>query len=319
MTNRLILTLSLTLMLQACITWPHRDKLIFTEAKPAAGFNYPYFLFVPAGVSDESEMVLVVEPNNTGAADDDFEKHVEKARRTASRDFYTGNYVARKLNYPLLVPVFPRPLSEWKIYTHAYDRDVALQKNNPLERIDLQLLAMIGDARVRLGEMGCRINEKVFMTGFSASGSFTNRFTAIHPEKIMAAAAGGTNGLLILPVDSLKGKPVPFPLGTFDFMELFGRHFDPALFEQTPQYYYIGELDDNDAVSYEDGYDQPERLLVRELLGEEMKPERWNECIRIYREKKVDVQFRTYKGTGHEVTDEIRTDILDFFRQQAER
>ncbi len=316
MINRFISVVSLVVLMQACISGSYKDKLILVEAIPSAGFNYPYFLFVPHGISDEDEMVLIVEPNNSGFADDDFEKHKEKAGRIASRDFYTGNYTARKLKYPLLVPVFPRPLNEWKIYTHAFDRDVALQKNNSLERIDLQLLAMIGDAARRLGEMGFKIDEKIFMTGFSASGSFVNRFTAIHPEKIMAAAAGGTNGLLILPVDSLKGKSLPFPLGTVDFISLFGRQFDLSLFSRTPQYYYIGELDDNDAVSFEDGYDQSERQLVLELLGEKMQPARWNECINIYREKNVKAQFRTYSETGHEFTDEVRTDILNFFMEQ---
>lgn len=318
MTNRFLLLVFMTVMLQSCITASRKDKLVFAEAVPSAGFNYPYYLFIPSGISVEQESVLIVEPNNSGFADDDFEKHKEKAGRIASRDFYTGNHVARELKYPLLVPVFPRPSSEWKIYTHAFDRDVALQKGNPLERIDLQLLAMIDDASRRLLEKGIRINEKIFMTGFSASGSFVNRFTAVHPERVMAAAAGGTNGVLILPVDSLKGKLFLFPLGTFDFKELFGKQFDSLMFYHTPQYYYIGELDANDAVPYEDAYDQTERQLVQELLGEEMQPTRWNECIKIYRAKNVKAQFKTYAGTGHEVTNEIKTDLVGFFKGQID-
>ncbi len=317
--KRLTLIVPLSLMLQACTSGSHKEQLIFVNADPDEAFNYPYYLFIPDEIPDGDETVLIVEPNNTGIADDDYEKHKDKARRIASRDFYPGNFVARKLNYPLLVPVFPRKSSEWKIYTHAFDRDVALQKDNPLERIDLQLLAMIRDATVRLGKLGVKINEKVIMTGFSASGSFVNRFTAIHPERIMAVAAGGTNGLLILPIDSMKGKPIPFPLGIGDVFDLFGQHFDSCAFNRTPQYYYIGELDTNDAVPYEDGYDQSERQLVWELLGEEMQPTRWNECIKIYREKKVNAQFRTYKGVGHEITDEIRADLVNFFKQQTER
>lgn len=293
-----------------------RGELLLTEANPAGGFNYSYFLFIPDGTPCDEELTLIVEPGNSGFADDDYNRHLEKGRRTASIDFYIGNYVARKLNCPLIVPVFPRPESEWKIYTHIYDRDVATQKNNSLGRIDLQLLAMVEDAQKRLREKGYRIREQILMTGFSASGSFVNRFTAIHPGKVLAAAAGGTSGLLICPVDTLEGIPLGFPLGTYDFQKLFGRQFDAVSFSGTPQYYYIGELDTNDAVPFEDGYDQNERQLVYALLGQEIHPGRWNKCIKIYRENNINAQFKTYEGTGHEVTDDIKADVLKFFREQ---
>ncbi|MCU0459483.1 MAG: hypothetical protein MUE37_10405 [Bacteroidales bacterium] len=291
-------------------------ELLLTEANPAGGFNYSYFLFIPDGTPYGQELTLIVEPCNSGFADDDYDRHLEKGRRTASIDFYIGNYVARKLNCPLIVPVFPRPESEWEIYTHLFDRDVATQKNNSLERIDLQLLAMIEDAQNRLREKGYMIREQILMTGFSASGSFVNRFTAIHPGKILAAAAGGTSGLLICPVDSLEGSPLGFPLGTFDFQKLFGRQFDAVSFSRTPQYYYIGEHDTNDAVPYKDGYDQLESHLVSELLGKEIHPARWNKCINIYLENNIMAKFKTYERTGHEVTDDIREDVLRFFREQ---
>lgn len=76
----------------------------------------------------------------------------------------------------MLVPVFPRPTSNWQIYTHALDRDSLITTVSGLERIDLQLLAMIDDARQRLKERDVLIGNEVFLNGFSASGSFVNRF-----------------------------------------------------------------------------------------------------------------------------------------------
>lgn len=313
---RLAILLYLLLIGHSCISDTERGELLLAEANPAGGFNYSYFLYIPDGTPYGQELTLIVEPGNSGFADDDYDRHLEKGRRTASIDFYIGNYVARKLNCPLIVPVFPRPESEWKVYTHLFDRDVATQKDNSLERIDLQLLAMVEDAQNRLREKGYMIREQILMTGFSASGSFVNRFTAIHPGKVLAAAAGGTSGLLICPVDSLEGSPLGFPLGTCDFQKLFGRQFDAVSFSRTPQYYYIGEHDTNDAVPYEDGYDQLESHLVSELLGKEIHPARWKKCIKIYLENKIMAQFKTYERTGHEVTDDIRKDVLRFFREQ---
>ncbi len=112
-------------------------ELIFVEPDENAPFQYPYFLFLPEQIPADEKLWVVIQPNNSGRVDDDLQKHVESAKRTASVDFYLGNYVARALQYPLLVPVFPRPETEWQIYTHSLDRDVMLQKNNSLERIDL--------------------------------------------------------------------------------------------------------------------------------------------------------------------------------------
>ena len=107
------------LSLQSCLSESERGEIFLTEASPSKGFNYPYFLYIPEGASLEKELVLIVEPINSGFVDDDLDKHIEKAKRTATLDFYPGNYASQKLNFPLLVPVFPRSESEWKIYTHA--------------------------------------------------------------------------------------------------------------------------------------------------------------------------------------------------------
>ncbi len=306
--------IAISILVGSCKNGVKNGELIFTEARPESGFNFPYFLFIPDDMNHEEELVLIVEPNNSGFVSDDLEKHIEKAKRTASLEFYTGNYVARKLKYPLLVPVFPRPETDWKIYTHAFDRDVVRQKGNDLERIDLQLLAMVEDAKKKLAEKGFRLNEKFLMTGFSASGTFVNRFTAVHLDKILAAAAGGLNGLLILPLEKLENEPLNFPLGVNDFQDLFGKPFNTEAFKNTPQFLYMGELDDNDAIPYEDGYDLDERELVFNLLGKEMQPTRWQKCREIYERENVNSTVKTFPGMGHEQPEAVKNEIVEFFK-----
>jgi hypothetical protein len=179
---------------------------------------------------------------------------------------------------------------------------------------DLQLLAMVDHARQILSEKGFRIHEEILMTGFSASGTFVNRFTAIHPEKVMAYAAGGVNGLLILPLDELNGEPLPFPVGVNDFQLLFGKPFNAEAFKNTPQFLFMGENDDNDAVLFDDGYDENERKLIFSLLGEEMQPVRWQKCREIYSDENVAAEIITVMNTGHEQTGFIKNEIVDFFR-----
>ena len=272
------------------------DKhLIEVNADSRKGFNFPYLLYIPETISDKEELKLIVEPNNSGFANDKLSEHLEKARRTASIDFYAGNYISRKLGYPLLVPVFPRPESEWKIYTHALDRDAILQKDNPLERLDLQLIRMMEDARDTLQKLGYPTAERVLMTGFSASGTFVNRFSLIHPDRVFALAAGGLNGLLMLPVKEIKGQQLDYPLGINDFTELFSSTFDSATFKKIPQFLFMGRLDDNDAVLFDDGYGPDERETVFRTTGEKMQPDRWNDSL------------------GHENPERVKKDILSFF------
>ena len=312
--NKFSLFLMLSITFCACNSG-QEGELLFVESSVENGFNYPYFLFIPEGTSLHEKSVLIVEPNNSGFADDDLKKHIEKAERTASKDFYIGNYVAQKLKYPLLVPVFPRSKTDWKTYTHALDRDVILQKKNPLERIDLQLLAMVEDAKIKLAKSGYSFQNKFLMTGFSASGTFVNRFTLIHPDKVLAVAAGGLNGLLALPLDSINDNPLNYPLGTNDFKVLFNQEFQKTTFTNTPQFYFMGGLDENDAIPYDDAFDTDERKLIYKLIGKEMLPLRWENCENIYINEGVNLVMKTYNNIGHEHPENVKKDIVAFFQK----
>ncbi len=290
-------------------------ELIFVEPDHEDAFHYPYFLYVPKNVSQTAIVSIVVEPNNSGFADDDFQKHIEKARRIATKDFYPGNYVAQNLNIPLLVPVFPRPKTEWQIYAHALDRDVMSQKDDSLERIDEQLIQMIDDARRKLVNMNIDAGEKFLMTGFSASGTFANRFALIHPDKVLAVGAGGVNGLLMLPLDSLNSTELKYPLGTGDLKTFLNTEFKKEMFLRTPQFYFMGELDDNDAVPYDDAFSQEERDNIYRLLGKEMLPGRWNNCKNIYRNNNVNATIKTFANVGHEQPEMIKKEIVAFFKE----
>jgi len=291
-----------------------KGDLLFVDAVSEEGFNFPYFLFVPEQVPTDQEVILIVEPNNSGFVHDDLQEHIEKAERTTSLDYYMGNYLARSLKYPLLVPVFPRTESSWKVYTHAMDRDVMLEKGSPLERIDLQLLKMCQHAKSLLTERSITCRGRILLTGFSASGTFANRFTALHPESVQAVAAGGLNGLLIIPQDCLNGKTLQFPVGVGDLHTLTSLEFQREAFLQTPQFYFMGANDDNDAVPYDDAFDSKERTLIYELLGEEMLPLRWNKCRDLYKSIGANAVIKTYPKVGHEHPEAVKEEVVDFFK-----
>ncbi len=290
-------------------------ELVFVEPDINGSFKYPYFLFIPNRVSRNEKVYLIIEPNNSGFADDDLQKHVEKAQRTATNDFYLGNYLAQRFKYPLLVPVFPRPKTEWKIYTHALDRDVMLQRDNPLERIDEQLINMFKDAQSKLEKKAIKTHNRFLLTGFSTSGTFANRFTIIHPDRVFAVAAGGLNGLLMLPVDSLNNEILKYPIGVGDLKELTNKEFQKKLFQNTYQFYFMGKLDKNDAIPYDDAFEQNEREQIFRLLGERMFSERWDKCRNIYMNANVNAIIKTFDNIAHEHPEKIKKEIIKFFKE----
>jgi hypothetical protein len=288
------------------------DDIPVITAAPDKGFNYPYILRIPPGISRTTNLVLVVEPNNTGTASDDFDVHLEAAKKQAKHSI--GSFVAGKLQQPLLIPVFPRSRTEWQIYTHALDRDVMMLPKGPMQRLDLQLLAMVDDARERLTQQGYTIDKKIMLNGFSASGNFVNRFALLHPERVLAVAAGGVNGLLMLPLQQLAGVDLLYPLGLKDYENITGSPFNIESWRKVSQFIYMGAEDDNDAVLFDDAYSESERDVIFEVIGKQILPDRWAKCRAVYESQDAAVAFKTYPGIGHATDRDICYEILSFFQ-----
>lgn len=290
-----------------------KDTLIKFNAQPALGFNFGYLIYLPKGLSLTNKTYLLIETNNTGV-NDSIEHHEKGARHAAGRSS-VGNYVARKLKLPLLVPIFPRSATNWMYYTHALDRDAFLSQDFGIERLDLQLLAMIEDAKKKLAQNKLLLRDQFFITGFSASGTFANRFSILHPEKIRATASGGINAIAILPVAELSGKALNYPLGIADIKKITGREVNLKAFKELPKMLFMGEKDDNDAVAYDDGYSKEERELVYGLMGKQLIPNRWSFIQHAYQENHVQADFKTYPGIGHGTDLKINNELVDFFRK----
>lgn len=296
-------------------TFKH-DTLIVVKKNPEKGFYNDYLLFIPQKTPLHKKIFLLVEPNNTGKISDSIAIHKKYAIDLASVSS-VGNNISTELKIPLLVPVFPRPESDPLIYTHALDRDVMLEQSPELKRLDLQLLAMIEDAKGVLTAMQLQIAPKFFMNGFSASATFTNRFSFIHPEKIQALAIGGFNGKLMLPQKKLNGIKLNYPIGINDFTGLFGKKFDLETYQSIPQFIYMGKLDDNDAVQFDDAYNESERKIINANLGRGVQ-ERYLECQKIYQKHNIAPTFKTFEDIGHWTTSAVNLEVILFFLNQMQ-
>lgn len=287
----------------------YQTQAIRIQANPAKGFNYAYYLMIPNGV--KARTYMMVETNNTQVqmdiSIDDF--------LVKSSELYGsfGSRIAQSMGIPFLVPVFPRPDSRPTMYTHELDRETLLETTGPMARIDLQLKAMIEDARRIFASNDITLEKKVFMAGFSASGRFANKFTALHPELVQAVSVGGINAATILPMSNWKGRTLRYPVGVADLQAISGEQFNYEVYKKVPQFIYMGAEDTNDITQFMDGFDPEDRDLTWEVLGKDIRGERWTNLQAGYAESGVSAQFHKYAGVGHELTDKIIKDSQKFF------
>lgn len=288
------------------------------DAAPESGFEYPYYLFTPQPDGD-TEVPLLVEPNNTGTASDDFDIHRERARHTVEAGI--GAEVSRALSLPLLVPVFPRPATEpvdRTHYTHQLDRETMAISEGPLERIDQQLLRMVDDAKERLSETPYTLSDRILLNGFSASGNFADRFTVLHPDRVLSVTAGGLNGMTLLPVETAKGHTLPYHIGIADVPELTGETVDLEALDEVNQFLYMGEDDTNDTIPYDGPWTEEElRETAVAVYGEDMIRDRFPFCYETYERAGISAQFKIYEGVEH-TPGPARNDIIEFHRKSIE-
>ncbi len=311
---------------------------------PSKSFYWDYLLYIPSKIKESK---LLVVPNNTGKVSDLIDVHKEKAKELI---IYKAT-LAEDLGIPLLVPIFPRPESHNELYTHALDRETIFTNINELKRLDLQLIAMIDDAKRILSEKGIMIDEKIFMSGFSASGDFVDRFTFLHPEMVKAAVIGGSDN--IIPYKNLNGENIPYPIGIYDYEKITGREFDVNLIGDVYRYIFKGAEDEGGwqlwvengkkirctGKEYYEKFEAPQLIEslkkraipicvegnLTDVEQKEILFRAYDGKILIDRFLKIKETFDTlnidksefvvYKGIGHEITEEIRQDELEFFRK----
>ena len=272
-------------------------ELLRIEADSAKGFDWPYYLVVPQQLV--RPVVLLVEPNNSGTVSDDQNYHDSRARNLI--ESRARDATIQRFGSPILVPTFPRPLSGWQMYTQALDRDTMLSNKPKLVRIDLQLVAMIQDAQSRLGARGITTDSRVFMWGYSASGTFTNRFSILHPEIIKAASLGGCSSPTV-PSAEWKGRRLRYPVGIADLPELTGQPFNAQAFRSVPIQIFRGDEDTNDEVAYADGYDREDASLIYELFGGPPPFLRYPKIEGLYAAMNSYCRFVIEPGIGHDAT-----------------
>lgn len=277
------------------------SQLVYIEPNKEEGFNFGYFIKI-SNRGTSNKLQLIGECNNCGIVNEKNEAY----KKTLWEIEYNG-LICKTLQSKLecsaiILPCFTRPMSEdgkCNIYTHMLTSQAIKTNVDSIKRVDQQYANMIHHAKKLLSKLGFEVNNKIIMTGFSASSKFAQRFALLYPELVSCVIAGGMSAVPCLPMKELHGEILNFPLGVNDYQELMQKPFNEEEYRKIKQYLIMGDLDENDPVKYIDCVTEEEREIIYKIYDENMQ-KRWAKMVDIIKKLNLtNVHTYLIKGVAH--------------------
>jgi predicted esterase len=194
----------------------------------------------------------------------------------------------------------------------------------PVRRPDLKVSMMIDRFTKTLRDHGYDVDSRVFVNGFSAGGMFAQRYALLHPERVLAVAAGQCGGFMTLP-EAFHGDTMihemDWPLGVHDLETLVGYGFNNEAYRSVAQFIFVGDQDTANSTVGRPGEVIRTQSQIDFLGGTfgDHDPARLENQVRYLIDREYDVTFRLYTGVGHRFTREMWEEMLSFFDRIRER
>ena len=214
------------------------DRIV--SHRPNQGIPYQWFTYVPSGLDKTKPVFILI--TAIGAQMGTYDDLTIK----------TGTALQDRLRWPninnfvLLAPVIPSIFDDpylGNIISIEFDIPSFTTSDKFYQRADLKVISIIDEFSDLLREDGYIVNEKVLIEGFSASAMFAQRFALLHPDRVLAIAAGSCGGNFVLPLKSYNGIPINWPVGINDLKTLADIEFDQNEYKNISQFIYIGDQD----------------------------------------------------------------------------
>lgn len=278
--------------------------------RPQSGFNYDYYLFIPSSVNTSKTNHLLVSPIASAGVDNADEQYYSDWVRNRFVRGSVEAIIARELRLPTIQAAFPRTP---EFYVAGLTHGVMGVHSKYFSRPDLQMIAMIDDAKEILSSIHqISTKEQVFMSGYSMSGSFTHRFSLLHPELLAGIAFGGESHTPMIPFThhAPSGTALIYTAGVADIHRYTGKEFDREAYLAIPKLYVEGYHDRKDLTFFGGLYIQEMGEWIREHMGLDFD-DRWASYERLLTSIDSNLTMIRYPNLGHEI--EVN-DYIDFFR-----
>lgn len=106
-------------------------------------------------------------------------------------------------------------------------------------------------------------------------------------------------------------------MGIADVMEKTGKEINLEAFKNLPQLLFMGGLDENDAIEFDNAYSDKERAIGHNAFAKTMMPHRWGIVKSVYKEMGIKANVITVKDIGHGTDLALNTKISDFFKKNG--
>lgn len=221
-------------------------------ANPELGFNFPFKIIIPKNVCENSEIVYVCNlPYDESERCNTFDEMIELAKQDMGSIDMMHIHLCLEKGHSLVIPIIPRT-KEFRpnfLGKDCFKNDFSVLKDFKFkddlyryENLADQHKAIMEYAMRCLSEVGIIVDDKVIIAGYSEGSKFASHFSILHPEIIKAVIAGGTGGVMSMPITHIGEYEFKYPLGVADVPS-----FDFDAFKKISFFYYIGEDDKSDS------------------------------------------------------------------------
>lgn len=235
----------------------YQVNYIDIDANPKLGFYFPFQILIPQNLNNEPELIyacnLPGDYSKNCESISDLIEFIKKSKdgKYGAIDKMMMHLCLEKGN-PMIIPFVPR-LTNFRPNFLGRDcllndfRLVGEDKHFAKEmymynNLDLQHKAMIDTAINVLREEQIGDFSKVVLCGYSEGSKFASHIALLHPEIVKAIVAGGTGGVMSMPISSYDGYEFIYPTGISGL-----KHFDFKEFSNIFFFYYMGDKDKSDS------------------------------------------------------------------------
>lgn len=278
------------------------DTIVKGEVVMGTTDGYNWWSYVPLSLQKTDTAYILLEMGH-GQLED-----YVALTHDAKNNVIGWKSIAEEEKYVIVTAVVPRNFS-----AGYYPQGINMHSLDPLtpefyHRPDLKVNNIITELIVNLTDAGYSPCNEILVAGFSAGGMWSNRYTLLHPERVLAAAMGQAGGWLAMPIAEHNGSTLNWPLGVNNFYNLTGTEYNKTeLLKDVPQFIFIGDQDTT--ATYCEGNPSLEDI---EIWGA-TDPERLETQSTYLSNNNYNVQFKLYEGIAHSYTSDMKNDILDFF------
>jgi len=265
--------------------------------------GYNWWSYVPLSLQKEDTAYILLEMSYQG-----FQDYVALTN-DAKNNVINWISTAEENKYIIVTAGAPRDF-----VNGYYPQGINMHSLDPLTpefyyRPDLKVNNIISELISNLTDAGYSPCNKILVAGFSAGGMWSNRYTLLHPERVLAAAMGQAGGWLAMPLAEHNGSTLNWPMGINNFYNLTGTNYSKQeLLKDVPQFIFIGDQDTTSTYC-DHGYPSCQNITI----WGNTDPERLEAQSTYLDNNNYSVQFKLYEGIGHSYTLDMKNDLLDFF------